>query len=272
MEGVAGLIAGSVSTLTMHPLDVAKVRMQIGAAHSLRGALADMMSPTLAYRGLMPNLIGNATAWGAYFYLYERTKSAASLLGFAQNPAELWGCSMIAGVMTQAATNPLWVIKTRILGTQRHDPGSYKSIWDTCRRVYFEGGIRGFWCGFVPSLFGTLQSAVYFALYDTFKPYMPHEWTDVARYFVASAIAKILAAILMYPHQVVRAQTQFRGATGLIKTVMMMYHTHGLRVFYKGLSANLARVVPAMSITLVVYEKSKNFLMKKSTSASATIF
>lgn len=100
-QSVAGLGAGIISTLCMHPLDLIKVKFQVatgpsastGASSStiaigdvkgkgreaVRGVgIGKEMWTSLTdiakrdglkglYRGLTPNLVGNATSWGLYF-------------------------------------------------------------------------------------------------------------------------------------------------------------------------------------------------------------
>lgn len=79
-QAFAGIGAGVVSTLFMHPLDLLKVKQQVSTSSSRPGTLAalqQMWSPLREiartegvrglYRGLTPNLVGNASSWGLYF-------------------------------------------------------------------------------------------------------------------------------------------------------------------------------------------------------------
>ena len=105
-QSVAGLGAGIISTLCMHPLDLIKVKFQV-ATGPLPAALSGTKTSTIAigdvkgtgreavrgvgigkemwtsltdiakrdglkglYRGLTPNLVGNASSWGLYFLWY----------------------------------------------------------------------------------------------------------------------------------------------------------------------------------------------------------
>ena len=65
----------------------------------------------------------------------------------------------------------------------------------------------------------------------------------------------------MYPTQVVRARLQNSHKKSTISTVVReLYSDRRLTSFYRGLSANIIRVVPATCITFVVYEKVKRAL------------
>ena len=216
MDGVyAGAFAGVVTTVTMHPLDLAKVRLQVGRETSLMNVLRDLVSHrwTNAYRGLTPNLIGNAAAWGAYFGCYEVLQKFAfgSTLQLRETSTSHLGCAFTAGIMSQALTNPIWVLKTRILGSKPTDKYASPRLWKNVKAIYARSGVKGFWRGFWPGTLGTAQSALYFALYAPIKPWIRQniQLPDTATYFVSSTIAKSIAATVMYPHQVIRARMQF---------------------------------------------------------------
>ena len=72
------------------------------------------------YAGLLPNLLGSTVSWGSYFYCYnllrgvarreERLLDGAGQLG----PFVNLTCATCSGFLTCLATNPIWLIKTRL--------------------------------------------------------------------------------------------------------------------------------------------------------------
>jgi solute carrier family 25 folate transporter 32 len=77
-----------------------------------------------------------------------------------------------------------------------------------------------------------------------------------------SAVAKMVASVATYPHEVVRTrlQTQRRlllptGAprkrSGIVRTTRKILHFEGWRGLYKGLSVNLIRTVPNSAVTML---------------------
>ena len=79
----AGIGAGIVAVLCMHPLDLLKVKFQV-ANHSPKGGIGRQIWTSLKeikdtqgwkglYRGVGPNIAGNASSWGLYFLLCAPT-------------------------------------------------------------------------------------------------------------------------------------------------------------------------------------------------------
>lgn len=71
-EMLAGIGAGAISTLCMHPLDLLKVQYQVettkpAAILSRLRAIAVTDGYAGLYRGLSPNMVGNCASWGFYF-------------------------------------------------------------------------------------------------------------------------------------------------------------------------------------------------------------
>ena len=124
-------------------------------------------SPGL-YRGLGTNLIGNMLGWGFYFAWYGQIKNLFDR-GEKLSGSEYLMASASAGVMTNLCTNPIWVVKTRMLTTNRGDTLAYSSFVDGLIRISRKEGIRGLYRGLVPSLFGVTHGAVQFTVYEKLK-------------------------------------------------------------------------------------------------------
>ena len=74
----------------------------------------------------------------------------------------------------------------------------------------------------------------------------------------ACAASKVLAAVLTYPCQTVRACQQAQTATGAVAanptTVGSILKSQGVRGLYRGLAPYLLHVVPNVCVVFVVYE------------------
>ena len=76
-------------------------------------------------------------------------------------------CSVIAGASSTLCTNPIWVIKTRLmsqatlhrsLASLRTSPYHYQNTLDAARKMYAHEGLRSFYSGLGPALLGLTTS------------------------------------------------------------------------------------------------------------------
>ncbi|KAL8737946.1 MAG: hypothetical protein Q9181_001209 [Wetmoreana brouardii] len=174
------------------------------------------------------------------------------------------------GALTAICTNPIWVIKTRMLSTASHRSGAYRSITHGTHEIYRTEGLRGFYRGLIPSLFGVSHGALQFMAYEQFKryraSYVGGEERDLSAmdYLCLSGASKVFAGTVTYPYQVVRARLQMYDAGQTYKSardaVAQIWRQEGVGGFYKGLGPNLVRVLPSTWVTFLVYEKTKLLL------------
>ena len=142
---------------------------------------------------------------------------------------------------------------------------------DGIRQVYRSEGIRGFYRGLLPSLFGVSHGALQFMAYEQLKKYRRssagQNELSASDYLLLSALAKIFAGSITYPYQVVRARLQMYNADNAYASatdvVRQIWKREGFTGFYKGLGPNLLRVLPSTCVTFIVYEKTRVYLPSK---------
>lgn len=290
-EVVSGLSAGFIVTMTTHPLDVLKVRLQLDTtsrsqaesykqisrsmrqAATVNGHLSYQKMVANLYRGISPNIIGNTLAWSLYFSLYRFYKD---LTFKALNTERLDNRAIdsylsshhylisayAAGLTTSLMTNPIWVLKTRMLSTAKTHSGAYQSLADGIHRIFKEEGFKGFWKGLTPSLFGVLQSSIQFSIYDTLKQqFFAGQDLTLWQSIYLSAGSKTVSNVSLYPFQLVKSRLQSYGNTlTMTQAFAFTYQRHGIKGFYKGLIPNVLRVLPLTCITFGCYEQMKNWL------------
>lgn len=191
--------------------------------------------PRALFKGLGPNLIGVVPARSISFYVYGNGKRLM---------AEYWNggreaawvhlsAGVAAGVATSTATNPIWMVKTRLQldknvaaaaassaggSTAATTHRKYRNSADCIRQIVRDEGIRGLYKGMSASYLGVVESTMHWMLYEQLKAALARreermvlsgkeknwwdrtvDWTGK---FGAAGAAKLVAAVIAYPHEV----------------------------------------------------------------------
>lgn len=150
-------------------------------------------------------------------------------------------------------------------------------ISDTARKVWRSSGIRGFYRGLPMGLIGMFPySAIDLTTFEYLKRFITarnarlwHCSEDEAapgNIVTASigACSGALGASVVYPINVLRTRLQSQGTAihppvynGIWDVTRKTLKGEGVKGLYRGITPNLLKVVPAVSITYVVYDNSK---------------
>ncbi|KAH7924825.1 mitochondrial carrier [Leucogyrophana mollusca] len=288
-HAAAGLGAGVVAVLCMHPLDLLKVKLQVSTSKP-EGGIGKQIWTSLRdikvqdgwrglYRGAGPNIAGNASSWGLYFLFYNMLKkrAAGDDPNYRMSAGAYLLCSAQASAATAIITNPIWVVKVRMFTTKPTSPSSYRGLWDGLSSIYRTEGMAGLWKGTSLALVGVSNGAVQFMAYEEMKRWgfeqkrkrfakagrtMKPEDDKLSNtsYTIMSGASKLWALTLTYPYQVIRSRIQLQNnATAHLYptipvTIKRTWQGEGVRGFYRGLGTNLVRVLPGTCVTFVVYE------------------
>lgn len=196
---IAGVIGGAASTISLYPLDLIKVRMQVNEASNPESskrraglnfvrvfrAVVRQEGVSGLYQGLTPGLIGSAVSWGGYFFVYEGMKQRYGTYKepsnnsgrFHFNAAETFVLACASGSVLVALTNPVWLIKTRMqlqLSQSTNVGGTkapYTGIMDAAKTIVREEGVTALYKGAIPALFLTSHGGVQFTVYEYLKKY-----------------------------------------------------------------------------------------------------
>ena len=290
LVAMAGAASGFVAGVFVCPLDVIKTRFQAqsssykytGFYNAFKTIVRDE-GPAALFRGVVPVTIGYLPTWAIYFSVYERakrfypqffTKIMGTNIEFLNHVA----ASTTAGACCSVLVNPIWVVKTRIMVQTGKEKVFYSGTLDAFRKMYRKEGIRVFYSGLVPSLFGLVHVGIHFPLYEKLKQVLHVDDSDYIarpsnmalwRLLVASAVSKMIASTITYPHEILRTRMQMQSAEerqtlGLANVFRKIYTKQGPRGFYVGYVTNLARAVPASAVTLVSFEYFKTSLLELS--------
>lgn len=294
-DASAGAAAGAIAATFVCPLDVIKTRLQVHGLPEMQpsGRKGSVILVSLQhivrneglrglYRGLTPTLTALLPNWAVYFTVYGHLKELLHSYEGSNDQLTI-GSNMVAaagaGAATAVATNPLWVVKTR-LQTQGMRQGvvPYKNIFSALSRIAHEEGFRGWYSGLLPSLAGVSHVAIQFPAYERIKFYLATQGNKTTNELnpwevaIASSSSKVVASLLTYPHEVIRSRLQEQGQvrnckpkySGVVDCIKQVFRKEGLPGFYRGCATNLLRTTPSAVITFTSYEMIHRFLLQVS--------
>ncbi|RID42637.1 hypothetical protein BRARA_J02508 [Brassica rapa] len=246
---LAGGLAGAVSRTATAPLDRLKVVLQVQKGHA--GVLPTVRKIwredklTGFFRGNGLNVMKVAPESAIKFCAFEMLKPLIGGEGGGDvgTSGRLLAGGM-AGAVAQTAIYPMDLVKTRL-----QTCGKAPELWKLTKDIWVREGPRAFYKGLFPSLLGIVPYAgIDLAAYETLK--------DLSR--TCGMTSRALGASCVYPLQVVRTRMQADSSETTMKQEFMnTMRGEGVRGFYRGLLPNLLKVVPAASITYIVYEAMK---------------
>ncbi|KAK8151747.1 mitochondrial carrier domain-containing protein [Phyllosticta citrichinensis] len=313
---VAGAIGGTAAATLTAPFDVLKTRLQsdyyhkqLLASRTARGVPSpDSMTFTRSaalhfretfqilfaiprtegwralFKGLGPNLVGVVPARAINFYTYGNGKRLISTyLNGGQEAAWVHLCAAAcAGIVTGTATNPIWLVKTRLQLDKSHAKElgggrQYKNALDCTMQTLRLEGIRGLYKGLSASYLGVTESTLQWMLYEQMKmglanrqeridasgqePTLSDKVISWTGGLGAAGTAKFIATILTYPHEVVRTRLRLAPEanglpkyTGLVQCFRLIAKEEGFAGLYGGLTPHLLRTVPSAAIMFGTYE------------------
>lgn len=314
---VAGGLGGMTAATLTSPLDVLKTRLQstfyqsqLAASRAAKGIpnpnqmgllraswlhisetgqilaqIPKVEGWRALFKGLGPNLIGVVPARAINFWAYGNGKRVYAELmnGGKESAAVHLMAAASAGIITGTATNPIWLVKTRLqLDKQNAGPGGvgrqYRNAWDCVVKTVRHEGVKGLYRGLSASYLGVSESTLQWVLYEQAKSSLskrhdalvlsgrqPTVWDKTVEWtgkLTAAGGAKFVAALITYPHEVVR--TRLRQApvdasgrvkyTGLWSCFVTVFREEGMASLYGGLVPHMLRVVPSAAIMFGVYE------------------
>lgn len=223
-------------------------------------------SPAALFKGLGPTLVGVIPARSINFFTYGNGKEIISrqFNGGKESPGVHLIAAAWAGIVTGTATNPIWMVKTRMqLSASQSRP--YASSWACIKDIFTQEGTRGFYKGLSASYLGVTEGTIQWVLYERLKKLSKAnirdnrfgEWLGMVG---SAGTAKMVASLITYPHEVIRTrlrQPMVNGVkkyTGLWQTLRLVIAEEGTRRLYGGLAAHLLRVVPNAAVMFSIYE------------------
>lgn len=187
----------------------------------------------------------------------------------------------IGGMTAQFCVYPVDTLKFRLqCETVQGGLQGNALLFKTAKTMWADGGLRAAYRGLGLGLIGMFPySAIDIGTFEFLKKkyiktmakyYGIHE-EDAKIGNVATAVlgasSGALGATMVYPLNVLRTRLQTQGTamhpptyTGIVDVATRTVKNEGVRGLYKGLTPNILKVAPALSITWVCYENMKKLL------------
>ncbi|XP_061625144.1 calcium-binding mitochondrial carrier protein SCaMC-2-A [Phyllopteryx taeniolatus] len=273
---VAGGGAGAVSRTCTAPLDRVKVMMQVYGSRSnnmcIMSGLTQMVKEggvRSLWRGNGVNIIKIAPESALKFMAYEQIKHLIGSDKQTLSISERFMAGSLAGVIAQSAIYPMEVLKTRLA---LRKTGQYAGISDCAKQIFRREGLAAFYKGYMPNMLGIIPYAgIDLAVYETLKnSYLQQYGTasdpGILVLLACGTVSSTCGQLASYPLALVRTRMQAQAATGSGQQATMtalfrqILRAEGPTGLYRGLAPNFLKVIPAVSISYVVYEHMKTQL------------
>jgi len=293
-EFIAGGIAGCVAKGMVSPFDRIKILRQ--GEHRIHANLSIIKSAQTIVRqeGFMqlwrgfPSLVIRIFPYAGIQFLmidvYKRQwNSVYSRKMVVSEPVKNLICGSATGLTATLLTYPLDTIRTRMLFTTKYDQ-DYRTWSTTVRSIYSSCGLKGFFNGMSPALWGMIPYAgISFGTYESLREMVlsyPEETLYgltlrrttpdgkiVSNWYMNSlcgVAAGLLSQFVCFPidtakrrmqnAKLIKSQAALKNSLSILDTWMDLWQRGGVRLIYRGFSLNIIRALPATATSFTVNE------------------
>lgn len=273
-HAVAGAVAGTVVSISLHPVDTVKTIIQANSCgqnsfyHILRRTLVERGVLGL-YGGLASKIACSAPISAIYTLTYEIVKGALlpTLPKDYHSVAHCaaGGCSSIA---TSFVFTPSECIKQQMqVGSQ------YQNCWKALVGCLQRGGITSLYAGWGAVLCRNIpHSIVKFYAYESLKQFLLNDSPannaklDSGQTLFCGGFAGSTAALFTTPFDVVKTRVQLQALSpvrkyeGVRHALTQIFQQEGLRGLYRGLTPRLVMYVSQGALFFTSYEFLKTIM------------
>uniref|UniRef100_A0A8C9GUD8 Mitochondrial carrier protein n=1 Tax=Piliocolobus tephrosceles TaxID=591936 RepID=A0A8C9GUD8_9PRIM len=267
---VSAGIASAVARTFTAPLDRLKVMMQVHSLKSRKMRLISGLEQLVKeggifslWRGNGVNVLKIAPETALKVGAYEQYKKLLSFDGVHLGILERFISGSLAGVTAQTCIYPMEVLKTRLAIGKT---GEYSGIIDCGKKLLKQEGVRSFFKGYTPNLLGIVPYAgIDLAVYEVLKNYWLENYSGnsvnpgIMILVGCSTLSNTCGQLASFPVNLIRTHMQASGkTTSMIRLIQEIYTKEGKLGFYRGFTPNIIKVLPAVGIGCVAYEKVKS--------------
>ncbi|KAM9688256.1 mitochondrial adenyl nucleotide antiporter SLC25A24-like [Trichechus inunguis] len=248
---------------TVHSSESKKIKLTGGFKQMVKeGGIISL------WRGNGINILKIAPETVLKFAAYEQFKKWLSFDGAKIGNPERFTSGSLAGVTAQTCVYPWRVLKTRLAVSQT---GQYSGMVDCGKKLLKQEGVRRFFKGYILNLLGIIPYAgIDLAIYELLKNYWLEHYAEgsidpgmmvlLGCCTLCNTCGQLASFHLNLISTRMQTQAQVEGGPtpSMIHLIQEIYHRDGKRGFFRGVTLNLIKVLPAVGISCVVYEKVKS--------------
>lgn len=219
------------------------------------------------------------TQFTVYEFLTEKSAQSETLQRHTQ--LKSFVCGGAAGAAASVVATPLDVIRTRIIVQDKHK--GYRNSVQATKLIYAEDGIRGFYRGFVPSLWQIIPLAGLNFLFYNFYCTQLQQAMKLERHsdipgwglLCMGALTGLSARSTVYPLDVIKKRLQIQGfdhhhrtygqhfkCNGVAHCFVETVKREGVRGLYKGISASVVKAMVTTALNFGIYDEVKQLLLR----------
>ncbi|KAJ8255112.1 hypothetical protein GJAV_G00201040 [Gymnothorax javanicus] len=275
--GFSGIFGKTVTS----PLEVVKIKSQIGTFHSKRGFLNTFL---LVYQneGLRALWKGNMVSClrlFPYSAIHLATyKRIVNLHMDELGHISQWSAIVaggLAGIAAALATHPLEVVETRLIAQNCLQP-TYWGVLHSLSRIVHSEGLKALYRGFSLTVIGavpfSLGCYVVYVNLDNLWQEPSFRFTPLQN-FINGCVAAGLAQSLSFPFETVKRKLQAQSAllphcggadvhfSGALDCFRQVIRNKGILSLWSGLTASMIKIVPYFGLLFSCFEMCKQICL-----------
>eukprot|EP00127_Corallochytrium_limacisporum_P007267 Clim_evm8s246 gene=Clim_evmTU8s246 len=265
---LSGMAAGLSQVVVGYPLDTVKVRMQMGdGSVKMTTALKSILvkeGPLGFYKGMLSPMVGSLVFNSILFGTFDQLcKILAN-----QETGHVGGSGFViaalgTGVVESVVYCPTELLKVRLQTAAAANMQT--NLISVVRDVYQQGGLRGFYRGFLGTILRESPgNVVYFGSYEFCKEILDEHGVNYSTPLIAGGMAGTVYWTTQFPFDTIKTHMQGNLDTKDLSTTEVskrIYSQYGFRGFFKGLTPCLIRAFPANAVAFGAFELSKEALI-----------
>uniref|UniRef100_H9G454 Solute carrier family 25 member 24 n=1 Tax=Anolis carolinensis TaxID=28377 RepID=H9G454_ANOCA len=231
------------------------------------------------WRGNGVNVVKIAPETAIKFWAYERYKKMFVDEDGKIGTMQRFISGSLAGATAQTSIYPMEVLKTRLAVGKT---GQYSGMFDCAKKILRKEGVMAFYKGYIPNILGIIPYAgIDLAVYEVianglldmykglhcFTLLKTPGCTQIVVFCILLKLILNLNPIILklHPRILIRVTQRLTMVDGgpqlnMVALFQRIIAQEGPLGLYRGIAPNFMKVLPAVSISYVVYEKMKENL------------